>query len=280
MFSIDRLLTRQKPVQWVVGLHSGGQSGILRKPGRKLEYVYSTQSFAVGEASSPALSGFVVPGSEQDAGSPQPHALGVVISNRCCRYLAIPWSDDLLAADRGKAYLQRAFVEVYGERAHGWDVVCQDVGYGRQRLACAIDAELLQRIRNACADNELTLAFVRPYLDVALDCFREQMTAGNGALAVVEDGVVTIGCWADGAIVEVDIEACDGDWCEAVAAWQARNDLIGGEATDVFVVCPPQWSCSFDGEEAISDWHLLKWPEEIRACVAEHPSLALAACAL
>jgi hypothetical protein len=278
VFSISRLLIRQKPVQWVVGLHSAGQSSILLKPGSKPEYL--TRLSSVEDASFSALAAFVMPASDEDVGSSQPTAIGVVISNRFCRYLVVPWSESLLAADAGKAYLQSAFVEVYGEGAREWDVVCQDVGYGRPRLACAIEAELLRRVRSACADRELRLAFVRPYFDVALDHFRGQMTTGHGALAVVEDDVVSIGSWVDGAIVEIDVEPCVGDWRGAVSAWQARNDLIGGETTEIFVAHPPAWLFPLDGEDAASDWRFLVWPEAIGALIAEHPSLALAACAL
>ena len=277
MFSINRLLTGQKPVRWVVGLSAGSQSVVLRVPGRKQSLL--TRLSLPENTCLPTLSEFVLPVAGDEAKSLQPDALGVVLSNRYCRYLVVPWSDALLAADGGVAYFRRAFVDVYGEVARAWVIIGQDAGYGRSRLVCAIEASYLQGIRDTCRQRGLRLAFLRPYLDVALDRFRPQIKTDTGVFAVVEEGVVTIACWAGGVIVEVDVEACDGNWPEVLAAWCARNELAGPAAGEVHVLFPAALAPGLD-HVVLPAWRLLDWPQDLAGCVAEHPALALPACAL
>lgn len=88
--------------------------------------------------------------------------IGVVLSNRYCRFLTLPWSDALLAEVDGAAYMQRAFADAYGDNASQWEICCPDEAYGRPRVACAIDREILSGIRATCVENKRELDFVRP----------------------------------------------------------------------------------------------------------------------
>lgn len=278
MVSINDLLRRVDKERWAIGLHAASQASILRLPGRNAGLVKRCVS-GQGESAS-ELADFLIPTDDAGTNKKPPDRVGVVISNGFCRYLSIPWSDVLVESDGGIAYLQRAFAENYGEVARTWEIVCQDAGYGRPRVACAIEKSLLQDIRSACVQKRLNLAFCKPYFDVALSCFRSQITAERGAFAVVEEDVLTIGSWAAGAIVEVDVEPCESDWPDVLAAWCARSALIDSRSTEVLVVCPPEWLGALDDEVGKRGWRVLDWPEGLMACVAENPAFALPVCAL
>lgn len=276
--SINRLLNRVAKERWIIGLQATSQTSICRFPERNGGLV-TRRASSHGEGAS-GLADFLIPTDDGGASKNPPDRVGVVISNGFCRYLSIPWSDVLVASDGGIAYLQRAFAEDYGEVARTWEIVCQDAGYGQPRVACAVEKSLLQDIRSACVQKKLNLAFCKPYFDVALSCFRSQITAERGAFAVVEEDVLTIGSWAAGAIVEVDVEPCESDWPDVLAAWCARSALIDSRSTEVLVVCPPEWLGALDDEVGKRGWRVLDWPEGLMACVAENPAFALPVCAL
>jgi hypothetical protein len=205
--------------------------------------------------------------------------LGAVLSNRYCRYLTVPWDDALLDDAAGPAYLRRSFVDAYGDSAGEWEVCCSDPVYGEVFVACAIERALLAGIRESCAAHEAELSFVRPYFAAAFNRFRSQMPVAKGILAVVEDDVLTVGRWAGGRVVDIEVLPLAAGWHEVLAACVARNRLLEDELGELFVLCPPAWA----GDEKrieTAGWKLLAWPEAVADCVKEHPAFALPACAL
>ncbi len=201
---------------------------------------------------------------------------GAVLSNQACRFLALPWSDALLDRAEATEYSARAFRNAYGERAGEWTIAVQDEGYGRPRLACAVERRAMTELEQTCAARGSRLVFVRPYFSVAFDRFRDRCAADEGVMAVVEPGVLAIGRWQGGAIVDVDVEPCGPNWPAALSAWLVRHALMEECPGEVMVLCPP--GLANDGIERA--WRLLEWPEEIREVAAEHPGLAMVSCAL
>ncbi len=205
--------------------------------------------------------------------------LGIVLSNRYCRYLSVPWDDSLLDDVAGTAYLRRAFVDTYGDVAAEWDVCCPDAMYGEICVACAIDPGILAALRESCALHGAELSFVRPYFAAAFNCFRVQMSVATGLLAVVEEDFLTVGRWVDGRVIGIDVVPLPAAWPEVLAACVARNRLLEESLGDVFVLCPPAWVG--DAKEILAaGWKLLAWPDGVAACVAEAPEFSLPVCAL
>lgn len=275
--SISRSLWRKTTDLNIFGLLPASQPSILRSSQR--DRALDACILPVAEDASSSFILLQLAKTEKSDAEAQVAKIGVVLSNRYCRFLTVPWSDALLREVDGAAYMQRAFADAYGDNASQWEICCPDEAYGRPRVACAIDRETLSGIRATCSEHKRELAFVRPYFSAAYNRFRDQMQVANGALAVVEDEVLAIGRWVNGSVVEIEVLPCTSDWQSVLMASVARSRLEEEALGDVFVVCPPGWMGDAVADEK-SGWKLLTWPEDLAACVAEHPALALPACAI
>jgi hypothetical protein len=275
--SISRSLWQQSTDLNTFGLLPASQPSIFRSSQR--DRALDACILPVAEDVPPSFVSLLLAKTEASEAEFQGSKIGVVLSNRYCRFLTLPWSDALLSEVDGAAYMLRAFADAYGDNASQWEICCPDEAYGRPRVACAIDREILSSVRVTCAEHKRELAFVRPYFSAAYNRFREQMPVANGVLAVVENEVLTIGRWVNGSVVEIEVLPCTSDWQSVLMASVARSRLEEEALGEVFVVCPPGWM----GDAVADDkagWKLLTWPEEVAACVAEHPALALPACAI
>ena len=85
----------------------------------------------------------------------------VVLSNHFARYTVVPPQVDATAEEE-LALARFHFAKIHGERARGWEVRISRAGDG-PRLACAIDASLLERLK-ACfpKGGKARLASVQP----------------------------------------------------------------------------------------------------------------------
>lgn len=144
--------------------------------------------------------------------------LAISLASRWCRMSVAPWSDALLSEAGAARFLQGQLAALYGEGARAWSIVGDDAPYGQPRLACGIDADLLQALRDTAAEHGHACHAVEPVLSVA---WRAIAVDKPRAFALVEPGRLAIAAVAGGRIVALQSQPCPDDWhAELARAWQ------------------------------------------------------------
>ena len=144
--------------------------------------------------------------------------VSVALTNRWCQLTMLPWSDALLHERSAQRFQEAQFIGIYGEVARGWATVCDDAPYGMPRLACAVERDFIDGLRNTARDFGHPCPSIESVLSIAwraIACSRPQ------AFAVVEPGRLVLAAAAHGRIVAVQAQALRGPWeSELPQAWQ------------------------------------------------------------
>ena len=123
----------------------------------------------------------------------------VVLSNHFVRYALVPAAEHLDRPEEELAFAQYHFAKVHGERSKSWQVRLSAGPAGAQRVASAVDSNLLNEI-GACfpPGGKARLVSVQPYLMSAFNCWRDAIPASGAwfllvepqrsCLALIEDG--------------------------------------------------------------------------------------------
>ena len=111
----------------------------------------------------------------------------VVLSNHFARYTIVAEQEDATAEEE-LALARFRFAKIHGERARGWEVRISRAGDG-PRLACAIDASLLERLK-ACfpKGGKARLASVQPALMAVYNAARKRIPREGAWLLLTEPG--------------------------------------------------------------------------------------------
>lgn len=111
----------------------------------------------------------------------------VVLSNHYMRYGVLPWTATLHSTEEWLAYARHHFSGTYGAAAAGWQLGVSAGGRRKARIACAIDAELLERLRGL-----RYIRSVQPYLMSAFNA-RRHAVSGDAWFVLQEPGRLTLG---------------------------------------------------------------------------------------
>ena len=156
---------------------------------------------------------------EQDGGKKLP--LAVSLASRWCAMLMVPWSGALLDAASAQRFLHSQFGAVYGDSARAWRLATDDTPYGQPRLACGIDAALLQGVQEAASAHGRRCLSIEPIVGPA---WRSIAAAKPAAFALVEAGRLLLATSNGGRITALHSQSCDAAWGDELErAWRRWN---------------------------------------------------------
>jgi hypothetical protein len=118
--------------------------------------------------------------------------LQVVVSDHFLRYILVPWNDKLVADSERLAFAQHGFASTYGSLAEQWALSMDEQIAGRASIACAIDRDLLQALKDTAAEHGARLRAVRTALAERINRHRRALTDSTFCLASVEPGRLTL----------------------------------------------------------------------------------------
>lgn len=101
--------------------------------------------------------------------------LKIVIANSLVRYAVLPWSEATLNADEERRYVKFKMDEVFGVDGKNWDISLTTNSYGNPRVACAVDFDLLNQLRQLALKSHLNIQSVQPHLVAALNFVRNEL---------------------------------------------------------------------------------------------------------
>ncbi|QYG05846.1 hypothetical protein [Janthinobacterium sp. PAMC25594] len=196
-----------------------GLDGVLRRAGRPLPdsafHLPILNPDASWEVALGALRGWL----EQDGGKKLP--LAVSLASRWCAMLMLPWSGALLDQTSAQRFLHSQFAAVYGDGARAWRLATDDAPYGKPRLACGIDAALLQGVQDAAAAHGRRCLSIEPIVGPA---WRSIAGSKPAAFALVEAGRLLLATSSGGRITALHSQSCGAAWGEELdSAWRRWN---------------------------------------------------------
>lgn len=155
--------------------------------------------------------------------------VSVVLSNRYVRYATVPYDPQISGLEESLAMARFHFSRIHGERARGWDIRISDAPTGASRLACAIDGDVVPKLRTALeAFPGIRLVSLQPYLMAAFNHWRASI-AGKEMWLVLPEAqnlcIAYVGPAGWLAATSVAGETTDADL--ALALQRARMRLEG-----------------------------------------------------
>jgi hypothetical protein len=157
-------------------------------------------------------------------------ALTLIVSNHFVRYLLVPWSAELTAADEERAWVSRHFSDVYGDTGapheYRWSA---DIPDG-PCLASAIDGGLLAAVRSAITDSPLRLRSIQPYFMSVFNSWRRSIGKTRQWLVLGEPGHVCIGALERGRWQSFRARKFEADWQDEIPTILERERLLAEPA--------------------------------------------------
>jgi len=188
-------------------------------------------------------------GGALDAGAALAAALGEVagrgadvaveVSDRYARMLVLPWSAALTTEVDWQAFAAHRFARVHGEAAAGWSVRLSPRDGNAPRVACAVDAGLLQALRAMIDGAGYRMVSMQPRFAARFDqaC---RTVHGSSWFAAREPGGVCLGLAIDGQWQLIRQRRGAGeDFFARTLEREARLAGLDRPVTAVRVVCGP-----------------------------------------
>jgi len=149
------------------------------------------------------------PGDSAEALAALPGAarLEVVLSNHLTRYALLPWSAALKSDEEWLAYARHVFGTVYGPEVSSWRIRICDGGRGKTRVACAVDAALVEALARV-----ERIVSIQPHLMAAFNARRSEFEADPGWFVLHEPGRLALGLVCDGEWKLLRMRQAPPDW--------------------------------------------------------------------
>lgn len=119
--------------------------------------------------------------------SPACRRVRVVLSSHFVHYQLMPWRADLNDSDEELAIARLAFTRTYAEAASAWQVRLSDEAPGRNKVAAAIDSELLAALEQTASSAKARLVSIQPYLAAAANYWQRSLAGKQRSWLVVHE---------------------------------------------------------------------------------------------
>jgi len=167
----------------------------------------------------------------------------VIVSSAFARYALVPFSATLVDRQANEVLAGHVFRHIYGEQAQAWACRVAPAAAGEKRMACALDAALLDAIESAARDSGLVLEQIEPALIAAFNGARSRLP-GSCWFAAAEADRIALALLCDGRWVHLAAERGVGEPLAYLARMLVRESLlIGADAAQRDVPC---WIARFD----------------------------------
>jgi hypothetical protein len=188
----------------------------------------------------------------------------VVLADHWARYVIVPWVRALWSDEERLAYGRQLLSTAYGEAIASWDVRISEAPPHAPRVACAMPAELVGGVREACAAQGGTLVSLQPQLIDAYAVWRRRLLQSNFWFVSIEQGSLAAARLSSRGWDRVHSVRIGADWVRELKRLQtfgrlARNSPEEGQ---VYVDAPHSWRELARDAMPEADIGELQWLEE------------------
>lgn len=136
--------------------------------------------------------------------------VNIVLSNRLVRYAVMPFSAQLKTYTEQEAFARHILIRTYGATANQWTLRIHRAKAGSPWLISAVDQELLEGGRRACAIHKLKLCSLTPYLMQVFNRYRKTIKNDPAWLVINEPGYSLFVLLSGGELVAINGVCHDG----------------------------------------------------------------------
>lgn len=169
----------------------------------------------------------------------------IVVSNALARFALVPFSTAVVGREADEALAAHVFRGTHGERVDGWRVRVAPARLGEQRVACALDASLLDAIPGAAKAHGVQVSAIEPAWAAGFNAAYRRLPRSCW-FAVTEPGRLVLGLLVDGAWRSLAAERCADDPRPALRQALARESTMTDDAAAARLPC---WVAHFAGPE-------------------------------
>jgi hypothetical protein len=165
----------------------------------------------------------------------------LIVSNALARYALVPFSAALVGREANETLAAHVFRGTHGERVEGWRIRVTPAPRGHRRIACALDAALLEAIAAAAQEHGLHVSAIEPAWAAGFNAARRRLPASCW-FAVSEPGRLVLGLLIDGEWRHIAAERCGADVPAALRQAVARAAILADDAAAKVL---PRWVAHF-----------------------------------
>jgi hypothetical protein len=174
----------------------------------------------------------------------KPKLAQVILSNEYLRYMMIPWNENLSDEVEEMAYAKHSFSQLYGSAVESWEIRLDQAYPGSPQLACAMDGQLLQALRDIFSRENIKLQSLQPQLMTAFNNCKEQFKDKTAWFALYEQNSLCLGLVQQGNWRTVRMLKVGEDWLDKLPELLDREVYLnesGLTAEEVYLWAPEYW---------------------------------------
>ena len=175
----------------------------------------------------------------------------VIVSNALARYALVPFSTAVVGREAEEALAAEVFRATHGERVESWRIRVAPARRGERRVACAVDASMLDAIPAAAHEHGLVLTAIEPAWVAGYNAAYRRIPASCW-FAVTEPGRLVMGLLIDGEWRQLAAERCGDDQRVGLRQALQRERAL---AEDPAAAALPCWVAHF----ALPTWKVEAW---------------------
>lgn len=165
----------------------------------------------------------------------------VVLSNFFVHYALLPWSDALESEAEETAFARHCFVRVHGAEAESWVLKLSASNPGKPRLACAIEAPLIDALNEVMAPVGRRYRSLQPHLMASFNRWRTRLGEKPSWFVVAEPGLLCLALLRDGQWQSLRTIKVGSDWLNELPGVLTREACLVdnySECDDVLLFAP------------------------------------------
>ena len=183
----------------------------------------------------------------------------VVISSDFVRYLVLPAQPFAMNEAEKTAYIQAAYRDIYGAVADGWHIKCDDAPPEQNRLAVAVDVQLMAALSQLAVQYSFKLKSVKPQLMAAFNGLMPQISRKSGYLVLLEQSKLLLIRLQNGHCQQLRTLAFSTDWQvdlqQSIQRESALNDDNITTDKPLFIYAPAHKNTTI---KSIKGWNIQK----------------------
>ena len=175
------------------------------------------------------------------AGAMQGAEVTVVLSSHFAHYTAFPRSDVLASPAEEEAFARHCFARVHGDLAEGWRIKVNPASERGARLACGVEAALIEALEKVMAPLGGRYRSLQPHLMASFNRWRTRLGKRPGWFVVAEPNLLCIALIRDGGWQSVRTIRVGSRWPVELPGALIREECLVDsdvDCDDVYVFAP------------------------------------------
>jgi hypothetical protein len=168
----------------------------------------------------------------------------VILSNHFMRYAMVPGRQVISNEAEELAYAKHRLVQLYGASAEFWEIRLNHDSAADSQLVSAVDAQLLQALREVFSKANVLLKSVKPQLMAAYNNCKHTLQKQNAWFVLYEEGSLCLGLVQYGEWRSVRTIKVGRDWLERLPEILDREVYLNEfemTSSEIFLWAPEYW---------------------------------------